>query len=45
MKISFIAKLDSTYRLRIPKEVVAAKLPAKRAYYNVIIEKIEEQVI
>lgn len=43
MKLSFIARLDSTFRLRIPKEVIAAKNPERRRYYNVTIEMIEEK--
>jgi len=40
--ISFETMLDQTYRLRIPKEIVAAKNPIRQKYYNVVIEEIKE---
>lgn len=41
LHLPFIARLDSTYRLRIPKEIVTTKNPPRGKYYNVVIEEID----
>lgn len=44
MKITFIARADKLDRIKIPREVVVARNLPERAWYNVTIERIEEQV-